>query len=142
MQIIRTAKDILLDKALEATPARVKILTTCITAQTPQSVAEVAEIIGDKAHLATIYRTLEKFASVNILVRVDFQEGKFRYEYVQDHHHHAVCDGCGKVSEVQDQKLENLMDKLNVENGFSITRHALELFGLCKSCQTKGSHVY
>jgi Fe2+ or Zn2+ uptake regulation protein len=102
------------------------------------TICDVAKKVGSTAHLATIYRTLEKLATANLLTRVDFQEGKFRYEYVHDHHHHAVCEGCGKVAEVQDDKLENMMDKIKVEKGFSITRHALELFGLCRSCQQKG----
>lgn len=141
MQIIRTSKDILIVHSLEATPARVKILAACIASQTPQAVADVARVIGDKAHLATVYRTLELLVKATILTRVDFQEGKFRYEYVKDHHHHAVCDRCGRVAEIQDKNLENLMDNINVENGFSITRHALELFGICQGCQKKGINV-
>lgn len=137
MQIIR-AKEILVNSGLEATPARIKVLSTCISATHPLSVADVAAKVGSTAHLATIYRTLEKLASANILTRIDFQEGKFRYEYVGDHHHHAVCESCGKVAEVQDERLEAVMGNVNVGSGFSVTRHALELFGLCHSCQKKG----
>lgn len=137
MQNIRTRQ--LLDSAgIEATAARIRVLDICLNATSPLTVADVAKKVGSTAHLATIYRTLEKLATANLLTRVDFQEGKFRYEYVHDHHHHAVCESCGKVAEVQDDKLENMMDKIKVEKGFSITRHALELFGLCKSCQQKG----
>lgn len=137
MQNIRTSK-LLEDSGIEATAARTRVLDVCLNANSPLSVADVAKKVGSTAHLATIYRTLEKLATANLLTRVDFQEGKFRYEYVHDHHHHAVCEGCGKVAEVQDDKLENMMDKIKVEKGFSITRHALELFGLCQSCQQKG----
>ncbi|MCE7897856.1 MAG: hypothetical protein DPW11_00360 [bacterium] len=137
MQIIR-AKKILVNSGLEATPARINVLSTCISATRPLSVADVAAKVGSTAHLATIYRTLEKLASANILTRIDFQEGKFRYEYVSDHHHHAVCESCGKVIEVQDKRLEAIMENVKVGSGFSITRHALELFGLCHSCQKKG----
>lgn len=137
MQNIRT-RQLLEDAGIEATAARTRVLDVCLNANSPLSVADVAKKVGGTAHLATIYRTLEKLATANLLTRVDFQEGKFRYEYVHDHHHHAVCEGCGKVAEVQDDKLENMMDKIKVENGFSITRHALELFGLCQSCQQKG----
>lgn len=137
MQNIR-AKEILVRAGLEATPARIKVLTTCMSATHPLSVADVVLKVGSTAHLATIYRTLEKLASANILSRVDFQEGKFRYEYVHDHHHHAVCESCGKIAEVQDDRLEAVMGNVKVGSGFSITRHALELFGLCRSCQKKG----
>lgn len=137
MQNIRT-KQLLENARVEATAARTRVLDICLNANSPLTVADVAKKVGSTAHLATIYRTLEKLATANLLTRVDFQEGKFRYEYVHDHHHHAVCEGCGKVAEVQDDKLENMMDKIKVEKGFSITRHALELFGLCRSCQQKG----
>lgn len=137
MQTIRT-NEILLAAGLEPTPARRRIFEICVKAQHPLTVADVAARVGETAHLATIYRTLEKFATANLLTRVDFQEGKFRYEYVHDHHHHAVCEGCGQVTEVQDPQLETIMAKLKVGRGFSITRHALELFGLCQSCQRKG----
>jgi Fur family ferric uptake transcriptional regulator len=137
MQNSRTTQ-LLLDSGIKYSKARSHILGICLKAKSPLSVADVAAKVGDTAHLATIYRTLETFAAANILTRVDFQEGKFRYEYVHDHHHHAVCEGCGKVAEVQDKKLENLMNNLVVGSGFSITRHALELFGLCRSCQKKG----
>lgn len=137
MQNIRTIQ-LLADAGIEHTKARSRILEICMGAKHPLTVAEVAGKVGSTAHLATIYRTLEKFASANLLSRIDFQEGKFRYEYVHDHHHHAVCEGCGKVAEVQDKKLESVMDNLKIESGFNITRHALELFGLCKNCQKKG----
>ena len=137
MQNIR-AKEILVTSGLEATPARIKVLSTCMSATHPLSVADVAVKVGASAHLATIYRTLEKLASANILTRVDFQEGKFRYEYVHDHHHHAVCESCGKIAEVQDDRLETIMENVKVGSGFSVTRHALELFGLCHNCQKKG----
>lgn len=138
MQTIRSTA-ILENSGIKATTARQKVLDICLRASSPLSVADVAKRVGSTAHLATIYRTLEKLASANILVRIDFQEGKFRYEYVQDHHHHAVCENCGKVAEVQDKKLESLMNNLKVASGFSITRHALELFGLCGVCQKKGN---
>lgn len=137
MQNIRTTQ-LLTDAGIEFTKARARILEICMGAKHPLTVAEVAGKVGATAHLATIYRTLEKFASANLLARIDFQEGKFRYEYVHDHHHHAVCEACGRVSEVQDKKLEDMMDRIKVESGFNITRHALELFGLCRSCQKKG----
>ncbi len=137
MQNIRT-KQLLDGAGIEVTAARTRVLDICLNASSPLSVADVAKKVGSTAHLATIYRTLEKLATANLLTRVDFQEGKFRYEYVHDHHHHAVCESCGKVAEVQDKRLENVMENVNVGSGFSITRHALELFGLCRSCQKKG----
>jgi len=140
MQTIRT-KNLLKEAGIEATPARLRVLDICISAGQPLTVEDVAKKVGGKAHLATVYRTLEKFVISGILTRIDFQEGKFRYEYVVDHHHHAICESCGSIAEIKDNNLENVMHTLKVGRGFSISRHALELFGLCHGCQLKGSHV-
>jgi Fur family ferric uptake transcriptional regulator len=138
MQTIRTdATQVLSTHALEATPARISILRICMNSDKPIDVNFVAGKMGSKAHLATVYRTLEKFVSAGILERIDFQEGKFRYEFMHDHHHHAVCNSCGKVEDISDttSEIEALENRLSKQSGFSVTKHVLELFGLCKKCQ-------
>lgn len=143
MRMTRTnaIKEIIASKGISPTKARLQILAICMEASTPVDALYVASKLGNSAHLATVYRTLEKFAGLGVLTRIDFQEGKFRYEYLQDHHHHAVCESCGSIADVQDKALEKIMQEINVGSGFSVTRHALELFGLCKGCQPKGSYV-
>lgn len=142
MRMIRnTPQEILLAKNLKPSPKRVKILSVCMATPTPLDVASVAKKIGDHAHLATVYRTLEKLVLAGILERIDFQEGKFRYEYVHDHHHHAICDSCQTIVEIQDQTFEKQISSLTISNGFNITRHAIEFFGLCGPCQKKGIYA-
>lgn len=132
------AATLLRSSRITPTIPRQNILSICLTSKRPLTVADVASRVGERAHLATIYRTLEKFVSVGILSRIDFQEGKSRYEYVHEHHHHAVCDGCGLIVEVHDHALENSADHLHVGQGFAVTRHLIEFFGLCHNCQKKG----
>lgn len=126
---------------LKVTPARVSVLSACVHASSPQTVAEVAIAVSDHIHLSTIYRTLESFVELGILTRIDFQEGYFRYEYVHDHHHHIVCESCGKISEIQDQSLESLANELSEKAGFTLLKHNIELFGHCHKCQKKGLHA-
>lgn len=140
MRMIRKASDLLVHKKIEATPARVKILSAAMSSDIPLEAIEVAAIIGDSAHLATIYRTLEKFVKAGILERVDFQEGKFRYEFVRHHHHHAVCESCGKIENVEDEGIEAIESRVRRESGFLVRKHAIELFGLCSICQKRGIH--
>jgi Fe2+ or Zn2+ uptake regulation protein len=143
MQMIRTAKELLISKGLEATPARVQILALCMSSELPLDVNSVADKIGTKAHLATVYRNLEMFVAARILERIDFQEGKFRYEYLRSHHHHAVCTICGSVEDVKDTTTEvkAIEDRVHKESGFTVTKHMIELFGLCNKCQKKGQHA-
>ena len=106
----------------------------------PLEVSGVAKELGSRAHLATIYRTLEKLVKVGLLERIDFQEGKFRYEYVKSHHHHAVCTECGKVEDVIEEgsEIEAIESRVKKESGFAVKRHILELFGICNKCRMKG----
>ena len=128
------------EKNLKPSKARIQILSICMTSHIPVDVNFVAEKMGSNAHLATIYRTLEKFVTANILERIDFQEGKFRYEYIHSHHHHAVCNDCGRVEDVTDSSTEvkAIEERVHKESGFTVTKHMIELFGLCNKCQKKG----
>jgi Fur family ferric uptake transcriptional regulator len=141
MQMIRT-EEILADHALEVTPARLAILDICLRSDLPLDVQAVASKLGKRsAHLATVYRTLERFVAAGILERIDFQEGKFRYEYKRSHHHHAICEGCGSVQDIENDDLASLEQKVRGESGFVVRRHTLEFFGLCNKCHQKGTHV-
>lgn len=130
---------ILSSKNLKPSIARTLILRICMNSNLPLDVDSVASNMGTKAHLATVYRTLEKFVSAGILEKVDFQEGKFRYEFMHDHHHHAICNSCGKVEDVEDKGIEVIESSIKSKTGFTVTRHALELFGLCNKCQRSNS---
>ncbi len=134
---------ILSSKNLKPSTARTLILGICMNSDLPLDVDAVASKMGTKAHLATVYRTLEKFVSVGILERIDFQEGKFRYEFMHGHHHHAICNSCGKVEDVVDSltEVEAIESRIQKESGFRVTKHALELFGICNKCQRSNSYA-
>jgi len=139
--IITTAKDLLTKYDLKFTPAREAILRICLNYAKPLDVNFVAGKMAQKAHLATIYRTLETFVKIGIIERIDFQEGKFRYEYKSVHHHHAICNSCGKVEDVSDEGIVKIEQKIMAKTGFFPTKHILELFGICSQCQTKGIYA-
>lgn len=85
----------------------------------------------------SVYRTLELFTSLGI-VRPAFQEGpNARYVVILDgHHHHLVCQSCGKVIHFDDIPcpLRDLEAKLIETYGFHISGHLLEFFGECQEC--------
>jgi Fur family transcriptional regulator, ferric uptake regulator len=137
MQTIRIAINILKSKGIDATLARTHILAACIDQKMPLDASDIAALVGDKVHLATVYRTLEKLVAIGLLERIDFQEGKFRYEYVHDHHH-TVCESCGKVEDIKDQGIAEIEKTVKKDTGFLVTKHVLEFFGMCQRCQTKG----
>ncbi len=92
--------------------------------------------------IATVYRTLEKFTEIGVLYKSVFESGKFRYEiYDSDihhhhhhhHHHHIICLNCGKITEVEDDLLNDLEEKIE-RQGFKVVDHDLKFFGYCPKC--------
>ena len=89
--------------------------------------------------IATVYRTLERFAAIEILYKTIFDESKYRYELsdLTDHQHlHVLCVGCGKIFEVEEGLLDSLEEKLEKE-GFEIVNHQLKIYAYCKECRSR-----
>lgn len=133
--------NILANLGLKPSLARLKILSICMDSTIPLDVESVSRKMGSRAHLATVYRTLEKFVQLGLLEKIDFQEGKFRYEYMQEHHHHAICRGCGSVQDIGDSATSVKVIENHAQSslGFKVTKHLIELFGICAKCQQKGN---
>lgn len=90
--------------------------------------------------LATVYRTLDLLAELGTLQRINFGDGRTRYELDQHgthYHHHMICLGCGRVQEFDDDLLESLERLLTQQTGFHITDHQLKFFGYCRECAAK-----
>ena len=88
--------------------------------------------------LATVYRSLELLAELGILQKMNFGDGRSRYEFNDDdvhHHHHLICVNCGDVLEFEDDLLESLETAIAKKSEFKITDHQLKFYGYCKKCQ-------
>jgi Fur family ferric uptake transcriptional regulator len=88
--------------------------------------------------IASIYRALELLHELGLVQRVEFGEGVARYEPVVpggDHHHHAVCDTCGRVTAFEDQRLEEQLEKLASRLRHSMSGHDLVIRGNCPKCR-------
>lgn len=104
----------------------------------PVDVVEIATQLAKKrieVDEVTIYRMLDAFLKKGLVTRLDFHEGKFRYELVQSDHHHVICESCGIVEDVTDCSIESMEKTIVQKQKFLIKRHALEFFGLCNSCK-------
>ena len=88
--------------------------------------------------LATVYRTLDLFAELGILTKMDFGDNKARFELYDSevhHHHHLICLSCGKVEEFDVDLLEALEDSIEEKTCFEIVDHRLKFFGYCSKCK-------
>ncbi len=135
---ISNFRTILQSLSLKVTPARLGILDFLAESGGPVDVEAVYKHLA-KEHIeadrATVYRILDIFYQKGIITRFEFQEGKFRYELAGSDHHHLICEECGKIEDIADCGIEELEKTIKRKKGFLVKRHALEFFGLCKTCQ-------
>lgn len=100
-------------------------------------VKDIAPEIG----LATVYRTLELLTELHIVEKLNFGDGVARYDLRGDsnnhHHHHLICVQCGVVSEIKDDWLLPLEERLKEQFHFETVDHRLDFHGVCKSCREK-----
>lgn len=131
-------KKLLVNKGLRVTDARTTVLQILSSSEKPLDVAEIETQLahqGVNANEVTIYRMLDAFVEKGLVDRLDFQEGKFRYEMAKADHHHLICDHCGTVKEVTDCSIDEMEKSIIEKQKFALHRHALEFFGLCPRCQ-------
>lgn len=83
----------------------------------------------------SVYRTLDLFTRLGV-IRPAFQEGSIaRYVMMVDgHHHHIICQGCGKVIHFDQCPLDELTNFLEKTYNCKISGHLLEFFGNCDAC--------
>ncbi|MBR9841832.1 MAG: transcriptional repressor [Rhodobacteraceae bacterium] len=81
--------------------------------------------------LATVYRTVKLFEEAGILDKLEFGDGRARYEDAErDHHDHLIDLTTGKVIEFCDPEIEALQEKIAEKLGYDLKGHRLELYGV------------
>ena len=88
---------------------------------------------------ATVYRTLEILASIDVVTRVLQADGHPGYIVgTPGHRHHLVCSDCGSVVAFSRCPVDELVRELSRDTDFAIHGHMLEVFGTCPACQVRG----
>lgn len=130
------------EKECKLTPQRRATLEVLIDNQSKHlSTEDIYDLVKGKSPdvgLATIYRTLQLFNNFNIIKKLNFNDGCYRYELSEDQrhqHHHLICIKCGTVYEFDDDLLDELEQKINKNNNFTVMDHMVKFYGYCKRCQ-------
>ena len=90
-----------------------------------------AAAIDPHISIATVYRTVRLFEESGIIARLDFRDGRSRYEEAtDDHHDHLIDTRTGKVIEFVDEEIERLQQAIARRLGFRLIDHRLELYGV------------
>ncbi|HUD04789.1 MAG TPA: transcriptional repressor [Patescibacteria group bacterium] len=120
------------------TPARLMVLEYLNNSESPVDAGQIINYLRKK-HLetnkVTVYRILDFLFKNQIIERVEFGEGKYRYELKKNHHHHLICTNCGRVQDVEIGVIEKLEKEIQKDKNFRVQSHSLEFFGLCSNCQ-------
>lgn len=85
----------------------------------------------DNISIATVYRTVKLFEESGILEKVEFGDGRARYEDAErEHHDHLIDMNTGEVIEFVDPEIEELQEKIAQRLGYQLKGHKLELYGV------------
>jgi Fur family ferric uptake transcriptional regulator len=88
-----------------------------------------------------VFRALELFEELGLVERIHLPTGEHAYVVCEiAHHHHVICDRCGRSSEVGDLGMETIADLVSARTGYSVDAHRVELYGLCPECRRVAVH--
>jgi Fur family ferric uptake transcriptional regulator len=87
---------------------------------------------------ATVYRTLQWMVEAGIARKVDFGEGRYRFEHSYRHprHFHLICKSCNTSSEFLSSDIEALIEEVASARGFSSRQSVVQIYGTCEACRT------
>ncbi|MCF7808881.1 MAG: transcriptional repressor [Candidatus Marinimicrobia bacterium] len=140
----RTLKNTLREHELKATTQRVALLKLLESTQEHFDAEEIYLQLraGQKnVSRATVYRSLEALVEQCLVSKLDFGDGRMRYELSRgedDHHDHLICEICGKVIEFFNLEIEAQQIAICQENGFTPSTHTMLIFGTCAECRKLG----
>jgi Fur family ferric uptake transcriptional regulator len=110
----------------------------CISAQ---ELAERLRAEGRGTGVASVYRALDLLSSEGLVQRVEVGDGSARFEPVVpggEHHHHVVCDRCGRLTPFSDEALERAIHRVASRVSHRVRAHDVLIRGECAGCAGSG----
>lgn len=143
-------KSLLKQNGLKVTTQRVAILEVLSSRPGKHLTAEEIYDYVKKKYpeigIATVYRTIQVLSELNLIDKLNLDDGYVRYEISKGkkedachHHHHLICLDCGDIYAFQDDLLETLEERINETMGFLVADHEVKLYGHCKKCRANKS---
>jgi Fur family transcriptional regulator, ferric uptake regulator len=105
------------------------------------SADDLVDLIRKEDHRisrATVYRTLQWMVDAGIARKVDFGEGRFRFEhsYRQPRHFHLICKTCHRSFEFLSSDIEALVEEVASARSFTASQSVVQIYGTCEECRT------
>lgn len=141
-------KQMLKEKGLKVTNQRLLVLEVLACHKdrhmTVEDIYDLVKKDYPDIGLATIYRTVQLLLEMQLVDRINLDDGCVRYEIGEGisaegkhHHHHLICRTCGKVQPFKDDWLDELERHIEEEAGFHVLDHELKFYGQCRECLKK-----
>lgn len=128
------------DKNLKRSQQREQVLEAFLKTEKHVTVQDLYDLMrkqGIEVGYTTVYRTLKLLSECGLASKVDFNDGKTRFEhkFAHQHHDHLVCLRCGKIREFHNPQIEKIQNEISETQGFIPRSHTLVIYGICKECQ-------
>ncbi|WP_293907603.1 Fur family transcriptional regulator [Phenylobacterium sp.] len=108
-----------------------RVLSAAVDHPDVEELHRRAHAVDPHISIATVYRTVRLFEEAGIIDRLDFRDGRSRYEEHSDEHHdHLIDMKTGKVVEFVDEEIEALQEAIARKLGYRLVDHRLELYGM------------
>jgi Fur family transcriptional regulator, ferric uptake regulator len=107
----------------------------CLSAQ---EIHDAVRARGGRVGIASVYRALDGMDELGLVQRVDLGDGVARFEPAHadgEHHHHLICNDCGKVEPFADAGLETAIERVAGGRGYAVAAHDVVLRGACEDCR-------
>lgn len=101
---------------------------------TVEEIYNRVRIYCPEMNLVTVYRNLNLLAELKMISRIDFCDGRARFEAGSEHHHHFFCLKCGRVVDILNCPVV-IEDRLMDIHKFRVTNHQFEIYGYCVGCE-------
>jgi Fur family peroxide stress response transcriptional regulator len=91
--------------------------------------------------LGTVYRNLNILAEQKLIQKLPFGSTHDKYEVIKCPHYHLVCENCGSVQDFNMPHYTEINQQAQKMIGFRISRHRIDFFGICQTCQSKSKKL-
>jgi Fur family ferric uptake transcriptional regulator len=133
--------DALRDAGYRVGAARRAVVSVLARRDCCLTVPEIVDALGAQGRtvgIASVYRVVDLLTEKQLVQKIDLGDGRARYERAEladEHHHHLVCNECGRVEPFADETLEAALRRVEEDTGFAVASHDVLLRGACDDCR-------